>query len=157
MRMPVRSLASLSGLRIWRCHMLWHRSQKRLRSSVAVALELASHKWMNEWMDEKINKPNMRDTRGEFELKLFYETWVGGKAGFDFIFINFLLWRATPVACESRGWIEAASPGLHYSHCSSGSKPRLQPIPQLRATLDPQLTEWGQGSNPYPHGYWAGS
>ena len=34
----VRSLALLSGLRIWRCHELWCRSQMRLRSAVAVAL-----------------------------------------------------------------------------------------------------------------------
>uniref|UniRef100_A0A8W4FIM3 Zinc finger protein 446 n=1 Tax=Sus scrofa TaxID=9823 RepID=A0A8W4FIM3_PIG len=34
----VRSLASLSGLRIWHCHELWCRSQIRLGSHVAVAL-----------------------------------------------------------------------------------------------------------------------
>ena len=32
MRMRVRSLASLSGLRIWRCPELWCRSQMKLRS-----------------------------------------------------------------------------------------------------------------------------
>ena len=37
MRMPVRSLASLSGLRIWRCHELWRRLQTQLRSHTAVA------------------------------------------------------------------------------------------------------------------------
>ena len=34
----VRSLASLSGLAIWRCCELWCRLQMRLRSGVAVAL-----------------------------------------------------------------------------------------------------------------------
>ena len=38
MRLWVRSLALLSGLRIWCCHELWCRSQIRLGSLVAVAL-----------------------------------------------------------------------------------------------------------------------
>ena len=38
MRMQVRSLASLSGLRIRHCRELWCRSQRRLRSHVAVAV-----------------------------------------------------------------------------------------------------------------------
>ena len=38
MRMLVRSLASLSGLRIWHCRELWCRSQMRLGSGVAVAV-----------------------------------------------------------------------------------------------------------------------
>ena len=38
MRTWVQSLASLSGLRIWRCHELWFRPQMRLRSGVAVAV-----------------------------------------------------------------------------------------------------------------------
>ena len=37
-RMQVRSLASLSGLRIQRCYELWCRSQMQLRSGVAVAV-----------------------------------------------------------------------------------------------------------------------
>ena len=42
MRMQVRSLASLKGLRIWHCCELWCRSQTRLRSRVAVAVAQAS-------------------------------------------------------------------------------------------------------------------
>ena len=38
MRMWVQSLALLSGLRIWRGHELWSRSQVQLRSWVAVAV-----------------------------------------------------------------------------------------------------------------------
>ena len=38
MRMQVRSLSSLSALRIWYCRELWCRSQTRLRSGVAVAV-----------------------------------------------------------------------------------------------------------------------
>ena len=38
MRMQVRSPALLSGLKIWRCHELWCRSQTQLGSHVAVAV-----------------------------------------------------------------------------------------------------------------------
>ena len=38
MRLPVRSLALLSGLRIQRCHELWCRLQMWLGSHVAVAV-----------------------------------------------------------------------------------------------------------------------
>ena len=38
MRMQVRFLASISRLRIWRCHELWCRSQTRLSSGLAVAV-----------------------------------------------------------------------------------------------------------------------
>ena len=41
-RTQVQSLATLSGLRIWRCNELWHRPYTRLRSGVAVAVEQAS-------------------------------------------------------------------------------------------------------------------
>ena len=40
-RIWVRSLAPLSGLRIWRCHELWYRSQMQLRSRIAVAVAQA--------------------------------------------------------------------------------------------------------------------
>ena len=42
MRTQVQSLASLSGLRIWRCGELWYRLQSRLRSGIAVAVAQAS-------------------------------------------------------------------------------------------------------------------
>ena len=41
MRMQVRSLASLSGSGIQRCHQLWYRSQMQLRSPVFVAVAQA--------------------------------------------------------------------------------------------------------------------
>ena len=37
----------------------------------------------------------------------------------------------------ARGHIGAAAASLHYSHSNLGSEPRLRPIPQLTATLDP--------------------
>ena len=50
---------------------------------------------------------------------------------------------------QNRGQIRATAAGLHSN---ARSEPRLQPIPQLTATPDPQPTEQGQGSNPQPHG-----
>ena len=41
MSLRVQSLASLSGLRIRRCHELWCRSQTWLRPGVAVAVAVA--------------------------------------------------------------------------------------------------------------------
>ena len=41
MRMPVWSLALISGLRIWHCWELWCRSQTQLRSRIAVAVAAA--------------------------------------------------------------------------------------------------------------------
>ena len=43
MRMWVRSLASLSSLRIWRCHKLWCRSKTGLRSHIAVVVGQAGN------------------------------------------------------------------------------------------------------------------
>ena len=47
---------------------------------------------------------------------------------------------ATPVAyggSQARGLIGAEATSLRQSHSNAGSKPRMQPIPQLTATLDP--------------------
>ena len=62
--------------------------------------------------------------------------------------------RATPTAyggSHARGLIEATAAGLHHSHSNTRSEPHLPPTPQLMATLDPQPTERGQGSNPPLH------
>ena len=37
---------------------------------------------------------------------------------------------------QARGRIGAAAASLHQSHSNAGSEPRLQPTPQLTATLD---------------------
>ena len=90
--------------------------------------------------------------------KLLWRTNVVGTSvpfGF-FVLFCFLLFRATPAAygsSQARGCIGAAAAGPRHSHSNVGSKPRLQPIPQLMATLDPQPTERGQGLNLHPHGY----
>ena len=53
---------------------------------------------------------------------------------------------------QARGPIGAVDAGLHHSHSNAGSKPCLQPVPQLTAMPDPQPTEQGQVSNLCPHG-----
>ena len=62
------------------------------------------------------------------------------------------------MACsQARGLIRAAAAGLHHSHSNTGSELCLWPTPQLTATPDPWPTEWGQGLNQHPHGYWSDS
>ena len=55
-----------------------------------------------------------------------------------FLFVYFF--RAVYAAygsSQARGQIGAIAAGLHHSHSNAGSEPRLQPTPQLLATLDP--------------------
>ena len=70
-----------------------------------------------------------------------------------FLFYFFFLFRATPSAyggSQARGQIGAVAASLHFF-----SQPQqrgiealcLRPTPQLMATLDPQPSEPGQGSN----------
>ena len=75
--------------------------------------------------------------------------------GFCFFFF-FCLFRAAPAAygsTQARGQIGVVAAGLPHSHSNLGSELRLRPTPQLTATLDSRPIEWGQGSNPHPHGY----
>ena len=56
-----------------------------------------------------------------------------------FVFF-FCLFKVTPAAyggSQAGGLSGAAAAGLHHSHSSKGSEPRLQPTPQLKAKLDP--------------------
>ena len=50
------------------------------------------------------------------------------------------LFRAAPAAyggTQARGRIGAVAASSHHSHSHAGSEPRVQPTPQLTATLDP--------------------
>ena len=58
------------------------------------------------------------------------------------LFVYFWSFQSrTPGTCKFLGWgrIRAVAAGLHHSHSHShsGSKPSLQPAPQLTAMLDP--------------------
>ena len=57
-----------------------------------------------------------------------------------FFFCLFAFSRATLMAhggSQARGPIGAAAASLCHGHSNVGSKPYLQPTPQLTATLDP--------------------
>ena len=59
---------------------------------------------------------------------------------FFFFFCLFAISLAAPAAyggSQARGPIGALASGLCQSHSKAGSKPRLQPTPQLSATPDP--------------------
>ena len=71
------------------------------------------------------------------------------------LFFFLVFSRAAPVVyggSQARGPIRAAAASLRHSHSHARSKPCLRPTPQLTATSDPSPAEWGQGSNPQPHG-----
>ena len=53
---------------------------------------------------------------------------------------------------QARGLTGATATGLRQSHRNVGSKPHLQPTPQLMATLVPSPIEPGLGPNLQPHG-----
>ena len=57
-----------------------------------------------------------------------------------FFWSFFAISWAAPAAyghSQARGRIGTAATGLYQSHSNAGSEPRLQPTPQLTATLDP--------------------
>ena len=54
-------------------------------------------------------------------------------------FVFFAISWAAPAAygsSQARGLIGVVASGLRQSHSNAGSEPRLQPTPQLMATLD---------------------
>ena len=70
-------------------------------------------------------------------------------------FVLFCLFRAKPVeyrGSQTRGLIAAVASSLRQRHSNIRSELALRPTPQLTATLDPESTEGGQGSNPQSHG-----
>ena len=74
---------------------------------------------------------------------------------FSIFFCLLFFFRAASAAhggSQAGGLIGATAASLHHSHSNMGSEPCLPPTPQLMATLDPQPTERGQGSNTQPHG-----
>ena len=59
---------------------------------------------------------------------------------FFFFFFFFVFSRAVPATyggSQARAPIGAVAAGLHQSHSNAGSKPGLQPTPQLMATTGP--------------------
>ena len=71
---------------------------------------------------------------------------------FIFVFCPFRVIPAAYGDSQARGLIGAVAASLHHSHSNKGSKPCLQPTPQLTTMLGPQPTERDQGLNPQPRG-----
>ena len=74
-----------------------------------------------------------------------------------FLFVSVFLFRAIPVAywsSQARCQIPAAA----YTTATETQDPSCicHPHHSSLATLDPQPTEWSQGSNPHPHGILTG-
>ena len=63
----------------------------------------------------------------EFSWKLIFKSF----------FVCFVFSGASPGGSRARGRIRAVAASLSQSHSNSGSEPRLQPTPQLKAMLDP--------------------
>ena len=72
---------------------------------------------------------------------------------FFFFFFGFIGPHSCHMEAPRRGQIRATATGLRHSHSNVGFELHLSSTPQLKATPDPSPTEWGQGSNLYPHGY----
>ena len=54
-----------------------------------------------------------------------------------YIYSLFRATLATYGGSQARGRIGATAASLHHSHSNAGSKPHVQPTPQLMATPDP--------------------
>jgi len=80
----------------------------------------------------------------ETSVAIKYNNVILDVSAVSFLFFGFfclfaISWAA-PTAhggFQARGRIGAVAASLHQSHSNTGSKPRLQPTPQLTATLDP--------------------
>ena len=73
MRTWVQSLALLSGQKIWGCHKLWHRSQLRLGSNVAVAVMWASAAaliWIWSWEPSICCRSSHKKQKKKLKIKI---------------------------------------------------------------------------------------
>ena len=75
-----------------------------------------------------------------------HRTFICHKVGFQYVFVfvfvlSFVFFfRAAPEAyggSQARDLIGATAASLYHCHSNARSKPRLRPIPQLTAILDP--------------------
>ena len=158
MKLRVRSLALLLGLRIRRCRELWCRLQMRLGSHVTVVLV-----WASGYSSDSTPSLGTSICRGsgprkgkKTKNKNKTHTWPDssrkscGDSPFYpccnniivlslfFFFLPFF--RAAPAAyagSQARGQIGAAAAARCHSHSNTGSKPHLRPTPQLTSMPDP--------------------
>ena len=126
-----------SDLRIWYCHCcgLGHLCGTGLipgprnsaycrsgRKKVCAKLSTMTFLWTIEIMDFTPDQPFNHD----LHLRVF----------FFFFFCLFRVALAAYGGAHARGRIGAVAAGLHNSHSNTGSKPHLQPIPELIAMPD---------------------
>ena len=74
----------------------------------------------------------------------FHSLCRGGLTCYFLFFLSFFFLRAATVAygdSQARVQIRAAAAGLHHSHIRTRSEVCQQPIPELKATPDPQRTK----------------
>ena len=110
--------------------------------------------WFTEWtLAASLNWQNAEHRREDPALYLFPKSTYRAFQAF-FFFSCFVGPHPRHMEVPRLGVkTGATAAGLHHSHSNVGSKLRLQPTPQLMATLDPQPTEGGQGLNSNPHGF----
>ena len=92
-----------------------------------------------QWVQGKKSSAGLMTLLLSHSRSSFYPSPVMLLACSFFLFL-FCLSRAAPMAyggSQARGRIKAAAAGLHHSPSNTESEPRLQPPPELTATLDP--------------------
>ena len=98
--------------------------------------------------------PQWQTPVGRTEGRLHWKSMGRGSSGvsrvsgfaFAFCFLGLHLWHMEVPRLGVKSELHCRS------HSNVGSELHLWPTPHLRATLDPWPSEWGQGSNPHPHG-----
>ena len=108
-----------------------------------------------------ISMPLGKSTRQHIPLSpkifnsFFFKLMIHNLKNF-LLFFSFYGCTWDTLSSQAGGQIRVAAASLHHSHCNTGSKPHLWPMPQLAAMPDPRPTEQGQGSNMHPHKHYVG-
>ena len=131
MKLQVRSLALLSGLRIQRCGERWCRLQTRLGSCISVAVASGYSSNLTPSLGISISRRCGPQKREEKKKRMMLAL------GFCFCFCLFMATLAAYGGSQARGQIGAVAAGLHHSHTNVRSELHLQPTSQLTAMLDP--------------------
>ena len=170
MRIPVQSLAPLSGLKIWRCLelwcsldptllWLWHRMEattpiRPLPGNFHMP-HLGHWRKKKEWKTpsqantKTIGRRRERDILSLWRLPGFI-SHLPNTPPFSFTFLGL---HMACTSSQAKGQIRTAAASLCHSPSNARSEPCLQPTPQLNAMLDPSPSEQGQRSNLCPRGY----
>ena len=91
--------------------------------------------WLTHWTG-----PGVELSPHGYQSGLLPLSHNGNSKIYPLFFLGGGLFRATPVShggSQARGLIGAVAAGLYHGHSNMGSKPHLQPMPQLTPTSDP--------------------